>query len=159
MERKSIAQEIMALRHLSLPDLLAKYKEVFGKGAACTSRERLWKEIIWKVQADRAGAPESAKANVEKLAGDVTFAIKKAKKKTEAASVATRRRKPDEPPAGTILVRLWHGKEFRLQVVDGGYEVDGVVHRTLSAAAQAVTGAHWNGRLFWGLTSRRKRKS
>jgi hypothetical protein len=157
MESKSMAQEIMALRHLSLPDLLAKYKEVFGKEAACTSRERLWKEIIWKVQADRAGAPESAKANVERLAGDVTFTIRKAKK-TEAPPAAPRRRKPDEPPIGTVLVRLWHGKEIRLQVVDGGYEVEGVVYKTLSAAAKAVTGAHWNGRLFFGLKNRRKRK-
>jgi hypothetical protein len=157
MERKSIAQEIMTLRALALPELLAKYREVFGKEAACTSRERLWKEIIWKVQADRAGGVESAATKVGKLAGDVTFTIKKAKK-AEAASVATRRRKPDEPPVGTVLARMWHGKEVRLQVVDGGYEVDGVLYKTLSAAAKGVTQSHWNGRLFWGLKNRRKRK-
>jgi hypothetical protein len=155
----SIAREITELRALPLPDLIVRYKEVFGKERASTSRELLWKEIAWKVQADRAGgAPEGAAAKVERLAGDVTFTLKKAKK-AEAPATTLRRRKPDEPPVGTIFVRPWRGKEVRLQIVDGGYAVEGVVHRTLSAAAKAVTGAHWNGRLFWGLTSRRKRKS
>ena len=157
MESKSIAQEIMEPRALPLPGLVARYKDVFGKEPASTSRELLWKEIAWKIQADRAGGVESAATKVEKLAGDVTFTLKKAKR-TEAAATAPRRRKPDEPPVGTVIVRMWHGQEIRLQVVDGGYEVDGIVHRTLSAAAKAVTGAHWNGRLFFGLKNR-KRKS
>jgi hypothetical protein len=156
MESKSIAREIIELRALPLPDLVVRYKEVFGKEPAATSRELLWKEIAWKIQADRAGTPETPKANVEKLAGDVTFAIQK-RQKTEAAS-ASRRRWPDEPPIGTVIVRVWHGKEVRLQVVDGGYEVEGIVYKTLSAAAKAITGAHWNGRLFFGLKNR-KRKS
>jgi hypothetical protein len=154
----SIAREITELRALPLPDLVARYRAVFGKEPAATSRELLWKEIAWKIQADRAGtAPESATTQVERLASDVTFTLKKAKR-TEPPATAPRRRKPDEPPVGTVLVRHWHGKEIRLQVVDGGYEVEGIVHRTLSAAARAVTGAHWSGRLFWGLRNRRKVK-
>jgi hypothetical protein len=157
MESKSIVQVIMELRALPLPDLVARYKEVFGKEPASTSRELLWKEVAWKLQAERAGAPESAATKVEKLVGDVTFTIKKSKK-TESPPPTSRRRKPDEPPVGTVIVRQWHGKEVRLQVVENGYDVDSVLYKTLSAAAQAVTGAHWNGRLFWGLTNRRKPK-
>jgi hypothetical protein len=155
---KSMVSEITELQALPLPGLVARYKDVFGKEPASTSKELLWKEIVWKIQADRAGGtPEGAATKVERLTGDVTFAIKKMTK-TESPTPTSRRRKPDEPPVGTVIVRMWHGQEVRLQVLDGGYEVDGVVYRTLSAAAKAITGAHWNGRLFFGLKNR-KRKS
>jgi len=43
-----------------------------------------------------------------------------------------------------------------VKVLDGGFEYGGVVYKSLSAVAKAVTGAHWNGRLFFGLIRRRK---
>ena len=46
--------------------------------------------------------------------------------------------------------------EIRAISVDDGYEWDGTVYRSLTAVANAVTGSHWNGRLFFGLTKRRK---
>jgi hypothetical protein len=36
--------------------------------------------------------------------------------------------------------------------------VEGVFYRTLSEAAKAVTDSHWNGKLFWGLSKRKKSK-
>ena len=65
-------------------------------------------------------------------------------------------RKPKAPAAGTTLVRTWHGRQLQVRVLESGFEYDGAVYRSLSAIAKAVTGAHWNGRLFWGLVSRRK---
>jgi hypothetical protein len=29
----------------------------------------------------------------------------------------------------------------------------GQVYRSLTAVAKAITGSHWNGYLFWGLTN------
>ena len=58
---------------------------------------------------------------------------------------------------GTVISRTWKGREIRAVVVEGGFEYDGVVYKSLSAVAKAVTGSHWNGRLFFGLTQRRKR--
>ena len=53
-----------------------------------------------------------------------------------------------------MIARQWRGRVLRLTVLDDGFELDGVVHKSLSAAAQAVTGAKWNGPLFWGLHSK-----
>ena len=61
------------------------------------------------------------------------------------------RTKPGEPLIGTTLVRQWKGTEVRATKVEDGWECDGVVHRSLSAVAKAVTGSHWNGKLFFGL--------
>lgn len=59
--------------------------------------------------------------------------------------------------AGTVFTRTWKGREVRTVAVDGGYEYEGAVYRSLSAVAKAVTGSHWNGRLFFGLTERKAR--
>jgi hypothetical protein len=45
---------------------------------------------------------------------------------------------------------------FRSTVVDGGYLWNGEVWKSLSAIAEEITGAHWSGPRFFGLTSRAK---
>ena len=65
-------------------------------------------------------------------------------------------RKAKGPSVGTTLVRTWRGRQYQLRVLETGFELEGVLHKSLSAAAAALTGQHWNGRLFWGLVSRRK---
>ena len=47
------------------------------------------------------------------------------------------------------------GAAFTATTVEGGWECEGVVYRSLSAVAAAITGSHWNGRLFFGLTKRK----
>jgi hypothetical protein len=37
-------------------------------------------------------------------------------------------------------------------VLPNGFDYEGTIYRSLSAVAHAVTGAHWNGYLFFGLT-------
>lgn len=62
------------------------------------------------------------------------------------------------PTAGTVITRTWRGRDLRLVVLEDGFELDGVRYGSLSEAARAVTGAHWNGKLFWGLTQRTRKK-
>jgi hypothetical protein len=38
---------------------------------------------------------------------------------------------------------------------DGLYELNGQHYKSLSAAAKAITGGHWSGSAFFGLTRRR----
>ena len=58
---------------------------------------------------------------------------------------------------GTVLTREYHGQEIRVVALeDGQFEYDGQVFTSLSAVAKAVTGTKWNGRLFFGLTKRRR---
>ena len=62
------------------------------------------------------------------------------------------------PSPGTVLSREYHGREIRVVTLPDGFEWDGQHYGSLSAVARAVTGSKWNGRLFFGLTTR-KRKS
>ncbi len=58
---------------------------------------------------------------------------------------------PRKPAPGTKLVREWGGEEHIVTVLADGFEWQGRSFRSLSAAARAITGAHWNGWRFFGL--------
>lgn len=52
---------------------------------------------------------------------------------------------------GSRLVREWNGRTYQVDVVDGGYVMDGKTWRSLSAIARHITGAHWSGPRFFGV--------
>jgi hypothetical protein len=54
---------------------------------------------------------------------------------------------------GTTLVRQWRGHTHTVFVRDG-FEYDGQHYRSLTVIAERITGAHWSGPRFFGLTKR-----
>ena len=53
---------------------------------------------------------------------------------------------------GTVLVREWDEREYRVTVTaDGLYELNGQRFKSLSAAARHITGTQWSGPKFFGL--------
>ncbi len=57
---------------------------------------------------------------------------------------------------GAKLIREWHGRTYRVLVLEDGFEFDGRTYRSLSKIAREITGAHWSGRRFFGLTQKEK---
>ncbi len=55
---------------------------------------------------------------------------------------------------GTRFVREWNGKTIAVQATDKGYEWNDETYRSLSEIARKVTGAHWSGPRFFGLTAK-----
>jgi hypothetical protein len=51
-----------------------------------------------------------------------------------------------------MLIRRYLGKDIQVLVRADGFEWEGKVYRSLSAVAKAVTGSHWSGNLFFGIT-------
>lgn len=62
---------------------------------------------------------------------------------------------PRKLTPGTRLVRDWHGAGHTVTVLADGFEYDGQHWKSLTAVARAITGAHWNGPLFFGLAERK----
>ena len=54
---------------------------------------------------------------------------------------------------GTRLVREWNGQTILVEVLEEGFSHAGRTWRSLSEVARHVTGAHWSGPRFFGLTS------
>lgn len=53
---------------------------------------------------------------------------------------------------GTRFLREWNGRTIAVTAVEGGFDWEGRVYRSLSEIARTVTGAHWSGPRFFGLT-------
>ena len=58
-----------------------------------------------------------------------------------------------ELTTGTRLVRDWNGKTISVDVLADGFAFDNRTWRSLSEIARHVTGAHWSGPRFFGLTA------
>ena len=152
---KSITTELNEIRRMTVPQLVAKYRKVFGKEPRVRHREHLQRKISWEVQRQRLGGlSDAAQRKLDELIGELDLPFDKDKKAVTAALQRTR--KPNEPAVGTVLTRTWRGQDIHVHVVDNGYEWDGVVYKSLSATARAVTGTRWNGRLFFGLSQRNR---
>ncbi len=154
---KTIAQEIAELRRMNVPGLLERYRELYGKDPRIKHRDWLWKKCAWRLQEQRLGGLSAvAKRRLEELIAEIDVPL--AEKQRTVSGALRGPRRPGDPVVGTTLTRDWKGHEVRVSVVDSGYEHDGVLYRSLSAVAKAITGAHWNGRLFFGLTKRKGAK-
>jgi Protein of unknown function (DUF2924) len=55
---------------------------------------------------------------------------------------------------GTTLVRQWRGHTHTVLVQEGGFEYEGQRYRSLTVIAEQITGAHWSGPRFFGVTRR-----
>ena len=62
---------------------------------------------------------------------------------------ASRARDPRIPSTGTVLVRHFGDRDYRVTVTDDGFMLGRHRYRSLSAVAKAITGKHWNGFLFF----------
>ena len=58
------------------------------------------------------------------------------------------------PKTGTRLVRQWRGRTLAVLVREDGFEYEGQHYRSLTVIAERITGAHWSGPRFFGLTKR-----
>jgi len=76
---------------------------------------------------------------------------------TRARDGGDKKPMPRKLTSGTRLVRDWHGVGHTVIVVADGFEYDGQHWKTLTAVARAITGTHWNGPRFFGLTQRTKK--
>jgi hypothetical protein len=63
--------------------------------------------------------------------------------------VLPRRIKP-----GSVLVREWKGRSYRVMVQAEGFAYDGKTFGNLSEIAGLITGTRWNGPRFFGLRSK-----
>ena len=157
--------EIQRIQRLSVSELQAEWSRLYN-GEACRSRNRtfLMKRLCWRIQElAHGGLSDHARARIGELAPDTFDRDRTPREALDAAVAANHpkstpgpKRDPRLPAPGTVITRTYRGRELRLLVLDDGFELDGVHYRSLSEAARAVTGSRWNGRLFFGLTERKR---
>ncbi len=166
----TLLRELHRIQRLSVGELQVEWSRLHN-GDACRSRNRTYlvKRLCWRVQELRhGGLSDRARARIDELAPDLFVRAKTPREALDAATVANQpkpadpvsgpKRDPRLPAPGSVLTRQYHGREIRVVTLDDGFEWNGQHFSSLSAVARAITGAKWNGRLFFNLTTR-KRKS
>ena len=151
---KSITQEITALRAMAVPELVKRYEDVYGKPPRVKHRDWLWRRIAWKIQEQRFGGLSTvAKKRLDELIAELDLPLNG--ERTVRGKVNGRGTASD-PVVGTVLVRKWREQEIHVTRTEEGWEHDGVLHRSLSAVAKAVTGSHVSGPAWFGLVPRKR---
>ncbi len=161
----TLLRELHRIRRLSVAELQAEWSRLYN-GEACRSRNRTYlvKRLCWRIQElTHGGLSDRARARIDELAPD-TFTRDRTPREALDAAVAANspkptpgpKRDPQLPAPGSVLTRQYHDREIRVLTLDDGFEWNHQHFSSLSAVARAITGAKWNGRLFFNLTTRKR---
>lgn len=161
---RNIEKELAALEDMTTRELRERYGEMFGEAARSSNRQWLLRRVAWRVQVLAEGdlaerTMERVRARAATLARDADLRVRPpigprdegGPERTVSGPLPAGR---DErvPPPGAVLVRVFKGREHRVTVRATGFEYRGDLYRSLSAVAHAISGSHWNGFHFFGLS-------
>ncbi len=131
-----------ALDGVSLDELRCEWRRLYRSNPPRISRDLLVRGIGYRIQELQHGG--LGKTTRRKL-------------KTLAKMFRTEGRVAPDPglslKPGARLVREWHGRTHTVTVTEDGFDYAGMSYPSLTKVAKKITGAHWSGPRFFGLTS------
>jgi hypothetical protein len=143
----TVPEQIAALATKTTAELAADYEALFGRPARYRSPTWMRKRLAFKLQENALGGlTRKARAALAELQADIQL---------PTAPRAEPERPRGELRVGSVLRREWRGQQIRVEVVADGIVWNGTTYGSLSAVAFAITGARWNGKLFFNLVGRR----
>ena len=145
--------EIVALKNAPVEELLRRYKELYGEDATGNHRLYLWRKIAYRLQ-EREQGSLSAKAmgRLKALIEEYDPINNKALRPDKPASCLPVTAKDKRLPIpGTVITKEYKNTKRQVKVLEKDFEYNGKIYKTLSAIAKEITGAHWNGYLFFNL--------
>ncbi len=130
--------DVADLAAMGRSDLVTLWQQLFDQPApAMLSQPFLRRFIAFEMQSRRhGGLPRQVEATLEKGSG----------KKPRPTCPALK-------PGGRLL-REWNGVTHVVDATEEGFTWNGRSYRSLSAIAREITGAHWSGPRFFGLTGK-----
>jgi hypothetical protein len=146
MSRKAVDDaalqaEIGRLPDLSLLELRHRWKTLFGHPAPKSLRRNfLARAVAYQMQVEAYGGLSPAtKRQLREIAnaarnGDANAMLGSSRIKT-----------------GTRMIRQWQDTTHTVTALAEGFEWNGRTYKSLSAVANAITGANWNGFAFFGI--------
>jgi hypothetical protein len=132
-------EELGALASLSPAQLMERWSAMEGGAPPSVPPALLGRLVAQRLQERRHGALPAL------IARDLSRVV------TDAPSAEPVRPRVELTP-GTRLVREWNGQTITVEVLERGFSFADKTWRSLSEIARHVTGAHWSGPRFFGLT-------
>src|SRR5271166_383020 len=140
---QSIATEVNALRQRTAAELRQRFAELFGEPTRASNKTWLIRRIAWRLQALAEGdLSERARQRAAELANDADLRIGPPQlPRARAASARAPAPVPPQrdqrlPPPGTMLTRRYKGRLLQVLVRSDGFEFEGRLFQSLSAAAK-----------------------
>ena len=146
VEEAALREAVANLATLDLACLRLQWRNVFGGSAPMHLPKPLLARILaYRLQADAFGdLSDAVRRTLE------SFGARGARRVGQAGGDGSPCRRRIKP--GSILVREWDGRLQRVMALEQGFAWDGKTYPSLSQVARAITGGHWNGPRFFGLT-------
>lgn len=142
---ESVTAKLQALERIGHSALRAEWRRLYRSEAPKrVARDLLMLGVAWKIQEQAYGG----------LRGTTKRALAELAKTLERNGDVKRSRVARLKP-GAKLIREWHGKTHTVVVLEDGFEWRGKHWRSLSVIARTITGMHWSGPRFFGLSARR----
>jgi hypothetical protein len=138
-----LEDEIAGLVDRSTPELRLAWRKLHRAGPPLgLSRDLMIRAFANKLQERVHGGPNLAlRRRLQSLAGG----LQKGAVSFDPGIVLK---------TGTTLVRQWRGHTHTVLVHEGGFEYEGRRYRSLTVIAQRITGTHWSGPRFFGVSKR-----
>ncbi len=149
----TLVSKIERLKEASLEELRDAYQEHFSdKKAVSNNRTYLWRRIAHKIQeSEHGGLSPSALKKLQLLMADYDPVNNLTFKPSAAHSGGSPRRDRRLPLPGTLITKQYKGTTIQVKALEKGFESGGKIYKSLTAIAKEITGAHWNGYLFFDL--------
>jgi DNA invertase Pin-like site-specific DNA recombinase len=146
VEESELREAVANLATLDLAGLRLQWRNVFSGTAPLHLPKPLLARILaYRLQADALGdLPDVVRRTLE------GFRARSLDLSGQAAADGSSCRRRIKP--GSILIREWNGRLQRVTALEEGFAWEGKTYRSLSKVAWAITGGHWNGPRFCGLT-------
>jgi hypothetical protein len=157
-QNTSMWREIDGMRHQTVGQLKAKYREVFGHESRSNHKQFLVRRIAWRLQANAEGSlSERARQRASDLAEEAELRIRAPESFLRQLSGPTGQQRCDPrlPAPGTWLTCEFRGQHIAVEVLEKGFLYRERVYNSLSAVAREVTGVQWNGFAFFALDRQR----
>jgi len=154
---KAINMKIAGLKIKTIPELQNEFEALFnGQKASSDNKVYLIRRIAYRLQElEYGGLSQKAQNRFKELVAlydPINNKSIRPKVSVETqARTKTRGRDTRLPIPGTIITKNYRGKKHQVKVLEKGFEYEGKIYKHLTAIADKITGAHWNGYNFFNL--------
>ncbi len=140
----STSERLAAVNNLSLDALRIEWRQLYRSPPPRLSLDLMRRAVAYRIQ--------------EKAYGGLSLASRRTLKQLTVQLESAGHVTPEERQtvrSGARLVREWNGRTYTVSVTEYGFDYAGTVYSSLTKVARIITGAHWSGPRFFGLTSRK----
>jgi hypothetical protein len=139
---QAIERELDRIRRLNLEELRLEWRRLYHGEPPKISRDLLVLALGYRLQEiEHGGLGKSTRRKLQTIA-------KTLRTTGRVGPTPSLSLKP-----GVRLVREWRGRTHNVTVTEDGFEYAGTSYQSLTKIAKKITGAHWSGPRFFGLSA------